>query len=410
MSDASTGPSSGTSFDTGRPTWCDVDLGALVRNYDKVRAHAATAEVVPVVKADAYGHGAQQCGAALVAAGARCLGVAYVEEGVALRNSGIGCDIHVLGGAVERQIPLFLEHDLTFTAPSVDKLNQIDRAATAAGVVARAHLKIDTGMERIGVHHYNAPKLFEAAQRCVNVEVVGVFSHFADAAEPADPTAGEPTRTLAQLGRFESALGWFDAAGLRRPLAHIANSAATIRLPRSHLDRVRVGISLYGAGEFDDQLDLEPVLSWHSEVVYVKVVPAGAPVGYGGAWRAPHDTRLITLPVGYADGYPQSQAASDEPGATVLVNGEHRPVAGRVCMDQTMVDLGDGTAYNGDVVTLIGHQCTKEGQAASLTAADLARAAGCSTYELLTHITPRVPRRYVAAPSEGRCETNESNP
>lgn len=395
MIDTSSGPSSGT----GRPTWCDVDLGALVRNYHKLRAHAAGAELVPVVKADAYGHGAAECAAALVSAGATCLGVAYVEEGVALRAAGIACDIHVLGGAVERQIPLFLEHGLTFTAPSVDKLKQIDRAGAAAGVTARAHLKIDTGMERIGVHHYNAPKLFEAAQRCSHVDVVGVFSHFADADEPIDeraPGCDELARTLAQLDKFDAALRWFDAAGLPRPVAHIANSAATIRLPRSHLDRVRVGISLYGAGEFDDQLGLEPVLSWHSEVIYFKVVPAGAPVGYGGTWRAPHDTRVITLPVGYADGYPQSCTSSGRPRATVLVNGERRPVVGRVCMDQTMVDLGDGTAYNGDVVTLIGSQRAADGTEAHLSALDLARATGCSTYELLTRITPRVPRRYVS--------------
>jgi alanine racemase len=367
-------------IDATRPTRCLVDLGAVERNFRSIDAHVGNATVMPVIKANAYGHGLVEVGRRLEAVGAAALGVAYVEEGVVLRQAGIGVPVHVLGGAVTRQIPLFLQHDLTFTAPSVDKLRQIDDAAAAAGMRARVHLKLDTGMERIGVHHENAHRLFEAAQDCASVDVIGVFSHFAN----ADATDLSDARR--QLDRFLTALEFFPDNGLPTPLRHIANSAAVAQLPEAHLDMVRPGILTFGVYPSDETrraVAVEPALSWLSEVIYFKVVQPGSPISYGSTWAPDRQTRVVTLPLGYADGY--SRALSNR--AEVLIGDQRLPVVGRVCMDQTMVDLGSGTAYNGDTAVLVG-----ETAADRITVEDLARWAGTIPYEILTSVSARVPR------------------
>ncbi len=381
--------------DSGRPTWCEVDLALLVGNFQQIRQHVGEGVVVtPVIKADAYGHGIGPCGLALEQAGAKSLAVAYVEEGIALRDAGVSTEIHVLGGAITRQIPLFLKHNLTFTAPSVDKLRQVNEAAESSGVVARVHLKIDTGMERIGVQHYNADTLFETSLQCKNVEVVGVFSHFACSDEDAEQTSNGTTRlpkTETQLDRFLEALRFYDRHELPTPTRHISNSGAIARLPQAHLDMVRPGIALFGCGDWANQLGTKPVLSWQSEVIYFKSVPGSTPVGYGGTWESPEQTRVITLPVGYADGYKRTMSHR----AQVLVNAERCPTVGVICMDQTMVDIGpNGTAYNGDKVVLISGNHSED-SSQPITVADLANWAGASSYEVLTSISARVPRRYL---------------
>ena len=366
-----------------RPTRCVVDLGAIERNYRAIDAHVDGAQVMPVVKANAYGHGLAEVALRLEQAGAPALGVAYVEEGVALRNAGVKVPVQVLGGAVQRQIPLFLEHGLTFTAPSIDKVRQIDAAAAAEGVHADVHLKIDTGMERIGVHHPNAAALFEAAGECDNVGVGGVFSHFAN----ADTADLDDARR--QLDRFLGAVQFFPDNGLPTPIRHMANSAAIAQLPESHLDMVRPGIISFGVYPSDETartIELEPALRWLSEVIYFKVVQAGSAVSYGSTWAPQHQTRVITMPIGYADGY--MRALSNR--AEVLVADQRLPVVGRVCMDQTMADLGGGTAYNGDEVVMIGPSGGDE-----ILVEDLARWAGTIPYEVLTSISARVPREHI---------------
>lgn len=367
---------------TDRPTRCVVDLGALERNHRAIQAHVGAAQVMPVIKANAYGHGLIEVGRHLEAVGAACLGVAYVEEGVSLREAGIAAPIQVLGGAVTRQIPLFLEHDLMFTAPSVDKLRQIDDAARVGGVQAQVHLKIDTGMERIGVRATTAPALFEAAMSCEFVDVVGVFSHFANA------DAADLAHARHQLEVFLEVLEWFPDHGVPTPLRHIANSAAVAQLPESHLDLVRPGILSFGVYPSPDTartISLEPALAWLSEVIFFKVIEAGRAVSYGSTWTPDRQTRLVTLPVGYADGYARGLSNRAE----VLIDGRRLPVVGRVCMDQTMVDLGDGTAYNGDEVVLIGGSGAEH-----ITAEDVARWGDTIAYEVLTSISARVPRTY----------------
>jgi alanine racemase len=288
-----------------------------------------------------------------------------------------------MGGIFGDQIPLFLRHDLTLTASSIDKLAQIEEGAGRMGVTARVHLKIDTGMERIGVHYYSARGLLERAAECRHAHVEGIYSHFANA------DAADLTSARVQLERFLEVLEWYDKQGVKPPIRHIANSGAVLQLPESHLDLVRPGILLYGVYPSDEvrkTIAVEPSLSLRSRVVYFKVVSPGHPVSYGSTWQSDHPVRVVTVPVGYGDGY--FRALSNV--AHVLIRGRRYPVVGRVCMDQIMVNLEWETAYNGDAVTLLGRDGGE-----IITCEHLAAWAGTIPYEVLTNINTRVPRVYV---------------
>ena len=228
--------------DTGslRPTVVEVSLARLAENFRAIQAAVAPAAVMPIVKANAYGHGLVPVARHLVALGARSLGVAFLEEAVALREAGVSVPILVMGGIFGDQIPIFLRHGLTLTASSIDKLKQIDAIADGMGVTATVHLKIDTGMERIGVHYYNARGLLERAADCRRVRVEGIYSHFANA------DALDLTSARLQLARFLEVLEWYDKQGVTAPVRHMANSGAVLQLRESHLDLVRPGILLYG--------------------------------------------------------------------------------------------------------------------------------------------------------------------
>jgi len=370
-------------MDAIRPTHVEVSLGTIAQNYDAIRAHVGAAAVMPVVKANAYGHGIVEVARHLSAHGASCFGVALLEEAVVLRQAGITLPILVFGGVATRQIPQFIAHDLMMTASSIDKLRQIDEAAAAAKTKTRVHLKIDTGMERIGVHWYSAESLLEASLGFANVEVVGIYSHFANA-DAADLTSAKE-----QLARFLKVLEFYPTRGLKPPQRHIANSGGILQLPESHLDLVRPGIMLYGvypSREVAQTVALKSTLSWKSQVVFFKVVQPANPVSYGSTWQSDHPVRVVTVPVGYGDGY--FRALSNR--GQVLIRGQRHPIVGRVCMDQFMVNLEQGTAYNGDAVTIIGHDGSE-----AITAQDVADAAGTIAYEVLTNINGRVPRVYV---------------
>jgi len=364
-----------------RPTYAVVSLGRLHANLRAVKRHVAPAKAMVILKANAYGHGLEAVARAL-APEADAFGVALVEEGIALRRQGITNPILVMGGTWTRQIPLFLEHGLTLTVPSLARLHDVEEASAARGSRAKVHLKIDTGMERIGVHHYNAEGLLEAAARSPHVEVEGIYSHFANA------DAEDLSDARRQLGRLQEVLRFYERRSLPVPLRHIANSAAVLRLPESHLDLVRPGILIYGVypdGGAPRSVAVEPALSWKSRVVYFKVVPAGSPVSYGSTWQSDHPVRVVTVPVGYGDGY--FRALSNR--AEVLLRGRRYPQVGQICMDQLMVNIEDGTGYNGDEVVLIGEQ-----QGQRITVEEVAGRAGTIPYEILTAISERVPRVY----------------
>ena len=366
-----------------RPTRIRVDLGALRHNLDAIRDHTGV-PVLGVVKANAYGHGLLPVARHLEACGIAQLGVAFVEEGIALRRAGIKSPILVMGGIFGRQIAQFIEHELEVTVSSLDKLRQVEDAAEAMGRRAVVHLKIDTGMERIGVHSYSCGPFIEAAMASRGCTVKGIYSHLACADEPDNPM------TARQLERFLEACAHVERIGAPMPIRHLANSGGVLHFPDTWLDMVRPGIALYGAlpdPSSQRALDLRPVLSLTSRVVFFKVVREGGTVSYGATWTAGADTRVVTIPIGYGDGWPRALSSRGE----VLLRGQRRPIVGRVCMDQMMVDLGpDGTGYNEDEVVLIGAQ---QGEAMPVEA--VALAAGTIPYEIFTGLNERIPRDYV---------------
>lgn len=375
-------PTISTSADL-RPTHVQVDLDRLSANLAAIQAHVGSAAVMPILKANAYGHGLVRVGQHMQQLGVKMIGVAYLEEGILLREAGITTPILVLGGILGSQAPLFLQHNLALTVSSLQKLEQVQAAAEAAGVVAKVHLKIDTGMERIGVHYYSAEPLLEASLKCKNVEVEGIFSHFANA------DAADLTSARTQVERFQEVLRFYEKRSLPAPLRHMANSGAVLQLPESWLDLVRPGILLYGvypSAEAQRTVAVQPALRWTSRIVYFKVVQPGHPVSYGSKWQSAHAVRVVTVPVGYGDGYFRAMSGL----AQVLIKGRRYPVVGTICMDQFMVNIEQDSAFNEDEIVLVG-----ESEGERITVEDLAAWAGTIPYEILTNINTRVPRVYL---------------
>ena len=365
-----------------RPTYLEIDLEVLAANYRAIAAHVAPARVMPILKANAYGHGLVEVARKLESAGAPCLGVAYLEEGLRLRQHDVRVPVLVLGGILGSQIPRFITHDLALTASSIDKLRAIDEHAGALGRTATVHLKIDTGMERIGVHWYSAEPLLEESLKCRHVRIEGIFTHFANADER------DLGHARLQLERFQEVLRFYERRSLPCPLRHAANSGAILQLPESYLDMVRPGVLLYGASPCVDvplRIPVKQALRWLTRVVYFKVVKPGNPVSYGSSWAPTELTRVVTLPAGYGDGYMRAVSGKAE----VILHGKRYPVVGRVCMDQIMVSIGWDSAHNGDEAVLLG----ASGEA-TITIEELAAWAGTIPHEVLTSINTRVPRVY----------------
>ena len=366
-----------------RPTRVVVDLKILAENFKAIKAHVKDSKVMPILKANAYGNGLVRVAQLYEKLKADYLGVAVVEEGILLREMGIKMPILVLGGIWGNQIPLFLKNKLSITASSIDKLNQIDDTAAQMKIKAKVHLKIDTGMERLGVHYYNAEKFLEAAFKCKNIFVEGIYSHFANS------ESSDLTYTHLQLSRFQEVISYFDKHSINPPIKHISNSGAILQLPEANLDMVRPGIMLFGVYPSDQikkTIKVKPALTWKSLVVYFKVIKAGNAVGYGLTYTPDHNIRAVTIPVGYGDGYFRSMSHK----AKVLLNGKLYPVIGNISMDQIVVNIENDSAYNSDEVILLGSDGKN-----SITAEDLADWAGTIPYEILTNINTRVPRIYL---------------
>lgn len=365
-----------------RPTQVEVSLPRLRDNLAAIRQWVTPAKVMPILKANAYGHGMVRVAKLMQGQGVDYLGVAVLEEGILLRRAGVTLPILVLGGVLGNQIPHFLEYDLTITASSIDKLRAIDEAAQTAGRRARVHLKIDTGMERIGVHYYNAEGFIRASLDCKNLQIEGIYTHFANA------DAADLSHARLQLERFHHVLSVFDRLDVPRPMVHAANSGAILQLPEARFDMVRPGIMLYGvypSPEVRRTVAVKPALTWKSRVVYFKVITPGHPVGYGSRWQSDHAVRAVTVPVGYGDGYFRSMSHR----AQVIIRGRRYPVVGVISMDQIVVNIENDSAYNDDEVLLIG-----ESDGVSITVEELAAWAGTIPYEILTNINTRVPRIY----------------
>lgn len=366
-----------------RPTHLEIDLKILAENYNRIKAHSAPAKMMPILKANAYGHGLVRVAQLMQELKANYIGVAVLEEGILLREQGINIPILVLGGIWGNQIPLFLKHDLTITASSIEKLNQIDALAGEMKIKAKVHLKIDTGLERIGVHYYSAEKLLEATLNCKNVLIEGIYSHFATS------DTSDLNYTHLQLDRFNYVLRFFEKHSLAMPIRHISKSGSILQMPEANLDMVRPGLLLYGvypSQEISHTVLVKPAATWKSLVVYFKVIKANHPVGYGLTWQSDHDVRAVTVPVGYGDGYFRSMSHK----AQVLLRGKRYPVVGTISMDQIVVNIESDSSYNGDEVILFGSDGKNK-----ITVEELADWAGTIPYEILTNINTRVPRVYL---------------
>lgn len=365
-----------------RPTRVEVKLKSLKENYLAVKKHVGATKLMPVLKANAYGHGLVRIAQFYQSLNVDYLGVAVVEEGILLREYGITVPILVLGGVWGNQIPLFLKNNLTITASSIDKLRQIEETAEQMKIMAKVHLKIDTGMERLGVHYYNAAKFLAEAYKFKHILVEGIYSHFADS------DSADLTHTKLQYERFLEVLSFFDKNSIKPPLRHISNSGAVLQFPEANFDMIRPGILLYGvypSKEIKKTIIVKPSLTWKSMVVYFKVITPGHPVGYGLTWSTDRNVRAVTIPVGYGDGYFRSMGNK----ARVIIRGKKYPVIGRISMDQIVVNIDQDSAYNGDDVILLGTDGKN-----SISCEDLADWAGTIPYEILTNINTRVPRIY----------------
>ena len=367
---------------SGRPTICSIDHEALRWNLLQIRNKVgAKVKILSMIKANAYGHGAVAVAQTLAAAGSDAFGVAILEEGVELRQGGIRAPILVLAGAYEDQLAEFFTHALTPVAHELTGLKHLEKAVHSRGKTLHVHLKIDTGMGRLGLAAGESERWLPEIKKMSALRIEGVFSHFSH----AESVEGDYTRQ--QLAIFTSVVERLRAEQIAPPLIHFANSAATITLPAAYFDMVRPGIMLYGvypSPAMASQITLKPVLSWKSKILQLKKVPAGTSISYGQTFVTKRESLIATLPVGYADGY---QRLLSNRGA-VLVGGQRAPVVGRVCMDLTMVDVTDiRNVKQGDEVVLLGRQGTAE-----ISADEIAAWSNTISYEILTSISARVPR------------------
>jgi len=371
----------------GRPTVAEVSLAALRGNLRAAREQVGPdVAVCAVVKADGYGHGAVAAARAFVDAGAAMLGVSTVDEGAELRAAGVAAPIVVLGGVFPGEAEAVVTHDLDAAVWTRDTVRALADAAAARGKTASLHVKIDTGMTRLGLDRADVPAFGAALRETPAIRVAGVFSHFASA------DAVETAVAAAQLARFEDAVAALATAGVRPPRVHLANSAAVLALRAAHFSMVRPGLMLYGyapAPHLAGRAPLAPALRLRTRIAQTRRVPPGTPVGYAGTFVTTRPSTIAVLPIGYADGY--HRLASNR--AQVLVRGRRVPVAGRVCMDHVMLDVTDVPgAVAGDDVVLIGAR-----GGAQVLADELAGWVETIPYEVLTALGKRVPRVYVEA-------------
>lgn len=370
-----------------RPTWAEIDLDALADNLRVIREHVGREQkVMAAVKANAYGHGAVPCAHRLEAEGVEWFGVALPEEGIELRAAGITRPILCLGGFWEGQQNACLQQNLTPVVYRIDMVESLDRAARDAGLVADVHVKIDTGMGRLGVRSDDLRQFCEALSRFQHVRVDGLMTHLAAADDPA-----QEGFTKAQLEQFEFAVKTFRESGFLPTYIHAANSAAVFAYPQARGNMVRPGGTLYGFSR--DVLPpriatppLRPVMYLRSRIMLLKTVGKGDKLGYGCSFETRRESLIATIPIGYDDGYRRALSSRGR----VIVGGKFAPVVGRVSMDLTLIDVTDvpGVAL-ADQVTLLG----RDGDL-SITAEEVAETAGTISYEITCGISARVPRVY----------------
>lgn len=363
-----------------------VDLDALKYNVDGIkRCTSKNAMLMGVIKADAYGHGAKVFAQELETMGFDWLAVATADEGIELRRNGTKLPILVLGYTYKDQYPEMLRWDITPTIDSYRMAEDFDMAAAEAGKTADIHIKIDTGMSRIGfLACEESLDEIEKISKLAHLQIQGVFTHFACA------DMRDKSHVKSQIRKFTEMINGISRRRIAVEIFHCSNSASIMALEAVHMDMVRAGIILYGlypSHEMEEErLPLRPVMSLHSHIVHIKDLPAGVSVGYGAAYTTKAATRVATIPAGYGDGYPRCLSNR----ASVLIRGQRAPIIGRICMDQLMVDITHiPAAAPGDLVTLIG----KDGEAV-ISVEEISEMAGSFNYEFVCDVSRRVPRVY----------------
>lgn len=374
-----------------RPTWAEIDLNNLAANFNRIKQRVSpTARVMAVVKANAYGHGAVECARRLAREGADWFGVALPEEGIELRDAGIAQPVLCLAGYWPGQAAACIRHQLTPAVYRLEMIEALNQAAANAGVVADVHVKVDTGMGRLGVRFDQLSEFVAALNQFRNVRIDGIMTHLA----AADDASCQPL-TREQIQRFDDAVTIFRDHGYRPTHLHLANSAGVYGHRESWGNLVRPGGVLYGL--WRDVLPLStsspgllPVMSLHSRICLLKWVPAGETIGYGCTFEASRRSLIATLPVGYHDGYMRGLSNR----ANIIVRGMFAPVVGRVSMDLTLIDVTNVAGVEvDDQVTLLGWN--RENAELKIAAEDLARIAGTLSYEVTCGVSDRVTRVYV---------------
>ena len=372
---------------TSRPTWAEIDLGAIKYNLAQIKklvggARKNSPRIMVVVKANAYGHGLIKVAKTLEKLRVDYLGVASLDEAIALRKEGIKLAVLVLGSILPEEVDLALDYDVALTVCNKELAQTLNNKAKAKNITVPVHIKIDTGMGRIGIWHEEAAEFVKMLKRMKYIRAEGIYTHFTSASR-------DNFFTNYQLESFENLLRRLDRENIQFHYKHAANSIALVDLKKSHFNLVRPGIIVYGMypkRNFAKILKLKPALSLKTRIVYLKDVPVGRSISYGRTYITEKPTRIATLPIGYADGY--GRILSNR--ASVLVKGEKAPVVGKVTMDQTMVDVGHIKGVKiGDEVVLIGRQ----GKLAMRTE-EIARVSKTIPYEIVCSITNRVPRVY----------------
>ncbi|NFE95115.1 alanine racemase [Clostridium botulinum] len=369
-----------------RPVWAEIDLDAIAYNMKNIKKLAQNKDVIAVVKADCYGHGALDVVPTLLENGASRLAVAVLTEAIELRNNNITAPIMILGYTPEYLFEEVINYDIEQTVYDLEYAKKLSHLAIKFNKKAKIHIAIDTGMGRIGfIPNEKAIKDIKKIYNLKGIDVIGIFTHFST----SDETDKEYTNE--QFNKFTSFIDMLSKVGVKIPIKHTSNSGAIIDLPKTYLDSVRAGIILYGYYPSDeinkDNIKLKPALTLKASLTRVQELDINSYISYGKTFKTERKSIIATLPIGYADGYSRLLA----PGAKVIINGQFAPIVGRICMDQCMIDVTDIDDINvGDEVIILGEDGNLK-----LTANDLANSMGTINYEILCMLKYRIPRVYI---------------
>jgi len=363
-----------------RPTWAEVNLGNLAYNFRSLKKLSSPkVKVMVTVKADAYGHGLIPVAKKLISCGVDYFGVASIDEGIRLREAGITRPVLVMGHVLAKDIAPLFEYNLTQAVCTGDLASALNKKARSLDKLMKVHIKVDTGMGRLGVLHHEALELVEKIRRMKGIRIEGIFTHLALADMSED-------FTHYQIDAFNSLIMRLHKEGIRIPFIHAANSMGVIGYKHSHFNMIRPGLAIYGLYPKENlEIRLKPVLSLKTKVIYTKKVPQSYGISYGHDYITKRPTRIVILPIGYGDGYPRNLSNQ----APLLIKGKLFRISGRVCMDQIMVDVGDADIRLGDEAVLIGSQGKHR-----ITAEELAALCATIPYEIVCGLGSRIPRVY----------------